>query len=202
MEGFPLDTAAGSRYAPALLAGMQEDDQVVRKRDLHCGRRRRGRVISGWLGNVRIDHVYNRRTGHRVVAWAVLEFRHGYRRAVIVERFPMPKRPEQDQPGVGTVRKAGGVCRWLDKTPLLASYLQDLDYEDGGGPRELSYLTIRPSRFGWDVTLKDPSTAKQLRTSVTDLTTALASIEALLASGTCPWEDDRWAQERLPKKKK
>ena len=114
----------------------------------------------------------------------------------------MPKKPENVASEPGQVRRPLAVPKWLEKTPVLASYLLDLDYEDGGGPREPSYYTVRPTRTGWDITLKDPDTCRQLRVSVSDLGTMFAALEALLVSGTCPWEDDRWARERAPKKKK
>lgn len=175
---------------------------MVLKRDLFCGRLKRGLRIRGWVGPVRLDFTYSRRHGHALVAFAVLEVRDGSRRAGPEWSVDVPKKPDQTAPETGAVRRLLAVPKWLEKTPVLASYLLDLDYEDGGGPREQSYITLRPTRVSFDVTLKDPDTCRQLRVSVADMGTMFAALEALLVSGTCPWEDDRWALERRPKKKK
>lgn len=175
---------------------------VVTRKALFCGARRRPRVLRVWVGGIRFDLQYRRRTGWLLLAWAYLERRLGVRRARTVGIPVVPKKPDQTASKPGEVRRPLPVPHWLSKTPILASYLLDLDYEDGGGPREQSYYTVRPTRTGWDVTLKDPGTCRQLRVTVVDMGTMFAALEALLSSAVCPWEDDQWALARQPKKKK
>jgi hypothetical protein len=105
----------------------------------------------------------------------------------------VPRKPDSAGGGGSPPTAAARVPAVLSKTPTLASYLLDLQYEGGGGPREPSYLLIRAAAGEWLLTLKDPTEVRQLRTRVTDLGTAWASLEALLASDCCPWEPDIWA---------
>lgn len=112
----------------------------------------------------------------------------------------MPRKPDQSVVGPGEVRQAAGRPKVLEKTPVLASYLLDLAYEDGGGAREPSYLILKAAGGEWLATLKDPTEARQLRVRVSDLGTVYAALEALLSAGACPWEPDAWAEKRSGRK--
>lgn len=166
-----------------------------------CYRRRR-RVTRVWVMGVRLDFEYSRREGFRLVAWALLEDGPGGRRAVVQEEGVVPKKPAQGEVRSGEVRQILAPPKLLEKLPTLRSYLLDMDYEEGGGPREVSYYTVRPTPIGWAITLKDPSTCRQLRVTVADLGTALAALDALLGGDSCPWEPDQWAEQRQPRKGK
>ena len=114
----------------------------------------------------------------------------------------MPKKPAAAGPGGDAPRQAAARPKVLEKTPTLAGFLLDLQYEDGGGPREPSYMIVKAAGGEWLVTLKDPTEARQLRTRVTDLGTAYAALEGLLVADSCPWEPDSWAQGRKPGRRK
>lgn len=164
--------------------------------------RRRGRIVRSWVAGVRMDFEYNRRTGWRLVSWAVMCRDGGDRRATREVKLGMPKKPEVTHADTGVVPRAAAPGRVLDKTPTLAGYLIDMGYEDGGGPRQPSRLFIEATGGEWLIVLKDPTECRQLRARVTDLGTAYAALEALLTSGTCPWEPDLWAANAKGRKKK
>lgn len=113
----------------------------------------------------------------------------------------MPRKPE-----VTGGSQAAGVtwitCKLLTGCPILRSYLNDTVYEGTDEKRQCSTLIISPQRGVWHITLKDPSTATQLRVSVETLDKAFPTLEALLSSPGCPWEEDEWAAARLSKKRK
>lgn len=164
--------------------------------------RPRQRFNSCWVGSVRLDFSFHRRDGWRLSRYAI---RRPSRRAIsgfVLEEFDVPRKPETVVPQVGTVRKALATPRALAKAPTLASYLLDLDYEDGGGARQLSYLNIHPGTLGWTCYLKDPTPAMSLRLVVQDLDTLWAQLEALLTTGVCPWEPDQFLEERRNGKKR
>jgi len=208
--GLLLDLLARSGYAlrlacrvlAVLLARLWGAACVVTRKALFVGSRQRPHTLRTWVGGVRFDLRYHRRTGWRLVSWAYLDDGPSGRSARTVEIPVVPKKPHQAASKPGEVRRTLPVPHWLSKTPTLASYLLDLDYEDGAGAREQSYYSVKPTRTGWDVTLKDPSTCRQLRVTVVDLGTMFAALEALLSSEVCPWEDDAWALARQPKKRK
>jgi hypothetical protein len=168
---------------------------VIRSR-LWTGKRKRGKYPSHWLGRVRFDFSYSRRVGYRLLAIAKLIGFGASRRASKPEEIDVPKKPASISAVKGVVRKILPVPKAYEKTPVLAGYLLDLDYEGDDGPREPGYYTVRPSAMGWQYTLKDPSTARQLRVTVADPAIAFATLEALLVSETCPWEVDSWAEKR------
>lgn len=166
---------------------------MVRRWQLWRGDRKRPKVTRHWLGTVRLDLEYAPRTGYRLVAWAVLETRGGVRAAGRVWELNVPRKPAASAGGDQPNRQAAPRPKVLEKTPILASYLLDMAYEDGGGPREPSYLILRAAGGEWLATLKDPTEARQLRLRVTDLGTVYAALEALLGADSCPWEPDAWA---------
>lgn len=174
---------------------------VIRWR-LWRGCRRRPRVTRQWVGRVRLDFAYHRRTGYRLVAWAVMVSRDGLSVAGPVQECHVPKKPDSQGAGGDVPRSAAPRPKVLDKTPVLAGYLLDLQYEDGGGSREPSFLFIRAAAGEWLVTLKDPTERRQIRARVTDLGTAWAALEALLTSDSCPWEADAYQQGRKPANRK
>lgn len=108
----------------------------------------------------------------------------------------MPRKPSGSQATEGLIPKAAPPGRVLEKCPILASYLTDLAYEEGGGPRVPSRLFISAGGGEWLVTLKDETEARQLRVRVGDLGTAYAALEALLGSPVCPWEPDAYAMQK------
>lgn len=163
--------------------------------------RKRPHVTRVWVRGVRLDIKKTQYKGYVLVTFAIRRKGVPVGQELPEEVSVVPKKPEFAEPVPGVVRKALAVPRMFAKTPALASHLVDLDYEDGQGSRKLSYLNITPSVVGWSVTLKDPSTAKAVRLTVADLDTAWAALEALLTSGTCPWEPDHFLEEKLPKKK-
>jgi len=177
---------------------------MVTRWRLWRGDRRRPKVTRQWVGSVRLDLEYARQTGYRLVAWAVMEERHGRRAASSVRRCDVPKKPDSAGSSGGIPTQAAPRPKVLDKTPLLASFLLDLQYEDGGGPREPSYLIVKAAGGEWLVTMKDPTEARQVRIRVSDLGTAYAALEALLSGDSCPWEPDAWAMKssgRTPRRK-
>jgi len=113
-----------------------------------------------------------------------------------VRSIDVPKKPVASVGAESTPRQAAACPKAFDKTPTLAGFLVDLQYEEGGGPREPSYVIIKAAGGEWLVTLKDPTEARQLRVRVTDLGTCWASLEALLNADSCPWEPDTWAVGR------
>ena len=197
-----LDMNGEDWYGLGLLLVAVVTGLLMRKRDLWHAARRRGRIVRSWSNGVRWDWVYSRRTGWRLVAWAVMEIVNGIRRASPPRRCDVPKKPDQSVVVPGTVEQAARLPKVLERTPVLASYLLDLSYEEGGGAREPSYLILKAAGGEWLVTLKDPTECRQLRTRVSDLGTAYAALEALLTAGVCPWERDEWAEARRPKKKR
>jgi len=114
----------------------------------------------------------------------------------------VPKKPEPGSAVGGTVVRAAAIGKMFDKTPLLASYLVDLQYDDGGGMRQPSRLFVEVVGTEWVFTLKDPTECRQLRVRVGDPGTGLAALEALLSSNTCPWEPDLWAANKPAKKRR
>jgi hypothetical protein len=143
---------------------------------------------------------YSKRNGYRLCGWAVMETRAGLRSAGPTVEIEVPKKPVASPGGDREVRRAAAVPKVMEKCPLLAGYLLDTSYEGGVEPREPSYLIVKAAGGEWLVTLKDPTEARQIRLRVTDLGTAWATLEALLTSDTCPWEDDVWAAGRRPRK--
>lgn len=174
---------------------------MVRRRWLYTGRRRRGRRVACWVRSVRLDFTYDRRHGFRLVAFAVMVDGPRGRHAGPEVSCDMPKKPDQSQANGTAVHTAAAAPRWFDKTPVLSGYLRDMQYEDGGGAREPSYLLVKAAGGEWLITLKDPTEARQLRVRVSDLMTMFGALEALLTSGTCPWEPDAWAASRSKKKR-
>lgn len=164
--------------------------------------RPRRRMTHVWVMGVRLDFEYTRRAGFRLVAWARMVNGPRGRHAVVQEEFIVPKKPDQVESSAGEVRKVLACPKSMAKLPTVASYCLDMDYEDGGGPRKPSYWTVTPTVLGWQITFKDPSTCRQLRLTVGDLDTGLASLEALLAGPSCPWEPDEWAAQRQAKQGK
>jgi hypothetical protein len=196
--------AGAARVARDAIAGVPLVLAMVQRWRLWRADRRRPKVTRQWVGPVRLDLVYDRRTGYRLVAWAVMETRGGVRSASCLREIGMPRKPAAAAPGEGGPRQAAPRPKVLDKTPLLASYLLDMQYEEGGGPREPSYLIIKAAGGEWLCTLKDPTEARQLRLRVSDLGTLYAALEALLSADSCPWEPDVWAERgrgRTPRKK-
>ena len=185
-----------------LLVALITGGVVVKRRDLWAGVRRRAGVVRSWSNGVRWDQAYDRRRGWRLISWAVMEVVRGVRRASKPREADVPKKPDQSVVVPGTVEQAARVPKVLERTPVLASYLLDLSYEDGGGAREPSYLIVKAAGGEWLVTLKDPTECRQLRVRVSDLGTAYAQLEALLTAGVCPWERDQWAEDRKPKKRR
>jgi len=170
--------------------------QMVARWRLWRGARRRPRITRQWLGQVRLDLEYSPRYGYRLVAWAILELRGGVRAAHHTWSFNVPKKPAAPAPGGDAPRQAAPRPKVLDRTPVLASFLLDMQYEDGAGAREPSYLILRAAGGEWLATLKDPTEARQLRLRVSDLGTVYAALEALLSGETCPWEPDLWANQK------
>jgi len=162
-------------------------------RSLYRPRRRMTRV---WVMGVRLDFEYDRRLGFRLVSWALMKSGPRGRHAVVQEEGIVPKKPDQVEVVPGEVRKILSCPKSMAKLPTLASYVLDMDYEDGGGPRKPSNWLVSPTVLGWQITFKDPSTCRQLRVTVGDLDTALPALEALLAGPSCPWEVDEWAVKR------
>jgi len=158
--------------------------------------RPRRRMTRVWVLGVRLDFEYTRREGFRLVAWARMVDGSRGRHAVVQETFVVPKKPDQVESSPGEVRKVLPLPKSLAKLPTLASYILDMDYEEGGGPRKPSNWLVTPTVLGWQITFKDPTTCRQLRLTVSDLDTAFASLEALLAGPSCPWEPDEWAAKR------
>lgn len=113
----------------------------------------------------------------------------------------MPKRPTitADATGPMVAFKTGDI---LKRFPVLRSYLTETRYDDSTDRRQPSLLIIRPSGGLWNITLKDPSAAAQLRVAVDDLDKAFPALEALLISSECPWEPDEWQQQRGAKSRK
>lgn len=174
-------------------------DMVARWR-LWRGASKRPKVTRQWVGSVRLDLEYAQRTGYRLVAWATMELRGKVRAASSARRIDVPKKPDHQGSGPSVATQAAPRPKVLDKTPLLASYLLDLQYEDGGGPREPAYLIIKAAGGEWLVTMKDPTEARQIRLRVSDLGTAYAALEALLSGDSCPWEPDAWAMKSSGRK--
>jgi hypothetical protein len=188
----------------AVLPGILRVVHMVYRWRLWRGCRKRPKVTRQWLGSVRLDLEYGQHTGYRLVAWAVMEVRGEVRSASKVWSIDVPKKPGEHGGGGSVASQAAPRPKVLDKTPVLASFLLDLQYEDGGGPREPSYLIIKAAGGEWLVTMKDPTEARQIRLRVSDLGTCYAALEALLSGDTCPWEPDAWAMKssgRTPRRK-
>jgi len=174
--------------------------RMVRRLRLWSGSRKRPKVTRQWVGSVRLDLEYSKRTGYRLVAWAIMEVRGQVRSAGKTWSVDVPKKPADVGSVAPAARQAAPKPSVLSKTPVLASFLLDMQYEDGGGPREPSYLIIRAAGGEWMATLKDPTEARQIRLRVTDLGTVYAALEALLAGDSCPWEPDVWTTQRKGRK--
>jgi len=185
--------ASAARSALELLGVLLGVRAMVHRWRLWRGGRRRPRVTRHWVGHVRLDLEYHRRDGFRLVAWAVMEVRGQVKAAFRTWRINVPKKPAAASAGGSEPRQAAPRPKILEKTPTLAGFLLDLQYEDGGGPREPSYLIIKAAGGEWLATLKDPTEARQIRIRVTDLGTVWAALEALLGADSCPWEPDAWA---------
>lgn len=178
-------------HFPQLLAELR----MVKRWRLWRAERRRPRITRQWVGSVRLDLDYCPRLGYRLVGWAVFETRKGVRAAFRSWSIDVPRKPSSEAGVASAPTQAAPRPKVLEKTPTLASYLLDLQYEDGGGPREPSYLLVRAAGGEWLATLKDPTEARQLRLRVSDLGTVYAALEALVAADSCPWEPDVWAQK-------
>lgn len=194
--------ASATRSALELLAAIMGVRAMVCRWRLWRAKRKRPRVTRQWLGHIRFDLEYAQRTGYRLVAWAVMELRGQVRAAGRVWELDVPKKPASATAGGSEPRQAAKPPKVLEKTPTLASFLLDLQYEDGGGPREPSYLIIKAAGGEWLATLKDPTEKRQLRLRVTDLGTVWAALEALLAADSCPWEPDAWAMDQRSRKRR
>lgn len=149
--------------------------------------------------------IYTRKSGW--VPWRFAGALRGARFAVEVKmwfrygRSVVPKKPEvANGSNVRAVAYKTGAI--LKNFPVLRSYLTDTTYEGSTDRRQPGLLIIRPSGGQWHITLKDPSTATQLRVSVDDLDRAFTALEGLLLSPECPWEDDEWQQSRGAKKRR
>jgi len=187
--------ASAARTCRDVLAGLHLVALMVRRWRLWRGDRRRPKVTRHWVGTVRLDLEYSKRTGFRLVGWALMEVRGRVRAAYKTWEFNVPKKPGDSGASGGVASQAASRPKVLDKTPVLASYLLDLQYEDGGGPREPSYLIVKAAGGEWLVTMKDPTEARQIRLRVSDLGTIYAALEALLGADSCPWEPDAWAMK-------
>jgi hypothetical protein len=165
--------------------------------------RRHGRsVVRQWVGPVRLDLSWREYRGWRLIGWAAMGAVGGQRAAVVREVFTVPKKPEVVAGESGVIPKAASGGRIFDKTPLLLGYLVDLAYEEGGGPRQVSRVSLEAAAGEWLVTLSDPTTLKMIRVRVSDPGTAWAALEALLATATCPWEPCPWLQARAGKSRR
>lgn len=185
-------------HLPEILAGVR----VVKRWRLWRAERRRPKVTRQWVGSVRLDLDYCPRLGYRLVGWAVLETRRGVRAVHRAWSIDVPRKPSGEAGAGSAPTQAAPRPKVLEKTPTLASYLLDLQYEDGGGPREPSYLLLRAAGGEWLATLKDPTEARQLRLRVSDLGTVYAALEALLNADSCPWEPDTWATQKAGRRRR
>lgn len=210
--GIALDALRSLRYlaAPAARAlwarwpQVREALNMVARWRLWRGDRKRPKVTRQWVGSVRLDLSYSTHTGYTLRTWAVMERKGGGYAASQERMADVPKKPDSAGSGSSVPTQAAARPKVLDKTPVLASYLLDLQYEDGGGPREPSYLIIKAAGGEWLVTMKDPTEARQVRLRVSDIGTAYAALEALLTGDSCPWEPDAWAMKssgRTPRRK-
>lgn len=173
---------------------------MVYRWQLWRGCRRRGKITSAWLNSIRFDCAYTKRHGFQLVSWAVMVTRGGKRCAGPTQEVKMPKKPDETTRFGVTAARAADPGQMFAKLPILGSYLVDLFYEGGTETREPGYMLVRARDGKWHLTLKDPSEGRQVRLMVTEPGTMWAAMEALLASGTCPWEPDGWAGKSKKKK--
>lgn len=131
--------------------------------------------------------------GWKLVNWCLLsEVSGSWTYHLMWGDWRMPKKPETGDSIVG--KPTGAVPGTvLKKFPTLMGYLCDATWEGTDEKREFSYLIIRPGATYWSAILKDPATCAQLKALCSSWDDVLPTLEGLLASKSCPWEADPYA---------
>jgi hypothetical protein len=86
-------------------------------------------------------------------------------------------------------------------TPFLASFLTSTKYEGSDQERDPGSFSVRGSTEGFQITLRDPTSLKQLRVCLPGLVELFDALETLLKAEDAPWETDVHAKPRKKLKK-
>lgn len=82
------------------------------------------------------------------------------------------------------------------KAPYTRGFFLDCLYVGSEEERAPGSLTLRPDGNRWTITLRDPTSMKQIFLAASTLADLWKLVEAVLGDEKAPWVDDRFAMER------
>ena len=186
------------------------------RRDRSCALSGRGgyrRRVGQWLPRkstrvtlrgIDTDYVlwYSPRRGYRL---AETVSRAGGRRLVTIHPHEWAVKMKKRQIGQAAKESsaqhlAGIESKHFGGLHSLVAHCAVTRYDDGD-VRQPGSMIIKTQGAAWVIVLKDPDAAAQLQVIGQTLDEALELAAMLLDSDEAPWEEDRWAKSRQPRKK-
>lgn len=108
------------------------------------------------------------------------------------------KRPLERESG-GSLPLAEMDPKAWEKLPNLRAFLLSTAYEGEGGERLPGSVILRADSNRWTLSLKEPTSCKQLFLAAPTLNDLWRLADAAIGDESTPWVDDTWALARRPK---
>lgn len=111
-----------------------------------------------------------------------------------------PTAPDQEPEEQQRCTLASLDTKMFHDCPSLMAALATVRYTDGS-PRENGWFMVRMQGTLYQVILKDPSTGMELQGVGPTVDDAFAAVELMLGMDRPPWQLDKYARAREPRKK-